>query len=183
MEEVGRERQGTAQLSVHEERNVDQTMNKLKPTSRRKILGLTGFSALMVPAIIYRFGHAAEDGLDEIDQPSTRDDAAFLARAFDMQHKATVSGDQSYGAVVVKNLAIVGQSPSRVIVNHDPTAHAEMEAIRDAANRLGNRNLTGCTLFSSSKACPMCEAAAYWAGVSRMVYGETGNDGGRPGLC
>jgi len=158
-------------------------MKKTNLVSRRKILRLTGCSVLVMPAITYHSEHAGANTLAEIAQPSVRDDAAFVNRAFEMQRMATKTGDQPYGAVVVKDLTIVGQSPSHVVVNNDPTAHAEMEAIRDAANRLGSRNLAGCTLFSSSKACPMCEAAAYWAGISRMVYGESGSDGGHPGLC
>lgn len=100
-----------------------------------------------------------------------------------MRRQAISTGDQGYGALVVRDKLIVGQSPSRVIVNSDPTAHAEMEAIRDAAMRLGSRDLSGCTLYSSSPACPMCEAAAYWANIDRMVYGDSVNDGGRPSLC
>ena len=78
---------------------------------------------------------------------------------------------------------IVGESPSHVVVHRDPTAHAEMEAIRDAARRLDSRDLSNCVLYSSSPACPMCEAAAYWAGIERMVYGRGARDGGRPSLC
>ncbi len=100
-----------------------------------------------------------------------------------MRDRAITLGDQGYGAIIVKDLNIVGQSPSHVILKGDPTAHAEMEAIRDAASRLGSRDLSGCTLYSSSRACPMCEAAAYWAGIDRMVYGEAISDGGRPELC
>lgn len=120
---------------------------------------------------------------DIIVQPESGDDTAFIARAFEMQRRALDSGDQGYGAIVVRDGIIVGQSPSHVVVNRDPTAHAEMEAIRDAARRLDTRDLSGCTLYSSSPACPMCEAAAYWAGIDRMVYGRAARDGGSPQLC
>lgn len=101
-----------------------------------------------------------------------------------MRRLAIDSGDQGYGSVVVRDGFIVGQSPSHVIVHHDPTAHAEMEAIRNAAARLGSRNLSGCTLYSSPPACPMCEAAALLGeNIDRMVYGAAMNDGGRPSLC
>ena len=59
---------------------------------------------------------------------------------------------------------IVGEAPSRVVTASDPTAHAEMEAIRDAARRLRSRDLSGCVLVSTSRPCRMCEAAAGWAG-------------------
>ena len=120
---------------------------------------------------------------DSITQPAKPSDSAFIARSFEMRHMAIELGDQGYGAVVVRESSIVGQSPSHVILNGDPTAHAEMEAIRDAAKRLGSRDLSGCTLYSSSRACPMCEAAAYWAGITRMVYGDAITDAGHPSLC
>ncbi len=120
---------------------------------------------------------------DSISQPAKPNDRSFISRSFEMQRLAIELGDQGYGAVVVRESRIVGQSPSHVILNRDPTAHAEMEAIRDAAKRLGSRDLSGCTLYSSSRACPMCEAAAYWAGITRMVHGKAIADAGHPSLC
>ena len=152
-------------------------------TTRRALLGLAGIVALVFPVFGSRRGYAASSRSDDIEQPSGRSDRSFIDRAFEMRRQAIEIGDQGYGAVVVRDGVIVGQSPSHVIVHHDPTAHAEMEAIRDAAARLGSRNLNGCTLYSSSPACPMCEAAAYWGNIDRMVYGEAISDGGRPSLC
>lgn len=126
---------------------------------------------------------AGSETMEIIEQPETSDDEAFIARAFVMQANAVESGDQSYGAIVVREGEIVGQAPSRVVVARDPTAHAEMEAIRDAARRLDSRDLSRCTLYSSSPACPMCEAAAYWAGIERMVSGKNASEGGYPRLC
>ena len=96
-----------------------------------------------------------------------------------LRDEAARGGDQPYGAVVVKNGRIVGEAPSRVVSAHDPTAHAEMEAIRDAARKLATRDLSGCDLYGSSRACRMCEAAAYWVGISRLFHGEDAA-GGRP---
>ena len=152
-------------------------------TTRRTLLSLAGAVALVFQAFGSRRVYAAQTSSDNIDQPSKRNDQSFIERAFEMRRQAVETGDQGYGAVVVRDGVIVGQSPSHVIVHHDPTAHAEMEAIRDAAARLGSRNLDGCTLYSSSPACPMCEAAAYWGNIDRMVYGEAISDGGRPSLC
>lgn len=118
-----------------------------------------------------------------IPQPDRPGPPAFIERAFAMRDQAAQSGDQAYGAVVVKDGRIVGQSPSRVILDRDPTAHAEMAAIRDAARRLGRRDLGGCTLYSSSRPCPMCEAAAYWAGIDGLVHGRGITDAGAPRLC
>jgi len=138
-------------------------------------MSLAGAVVLVFQAFGSRRVYAARASSDNIDQPAGRSDRSFIGRAFEMPRQAIEIGDQGYGAVVVRDGVIVGQSPSRVIVHHDPTAHAEMEAIRDAAARLGSRNLDGCTLYSSSSACPMCEAAAYWGNIDRMVYGTAIN--------
>jgi tRNA(Arg) A34 adenosine deaminase TadA len=119
---------------------------------------------------------------DAIAQPNPASPQAFMDRAFAMKLLAEQSGDQAYGAVVVRAGMIVGQAPNAVITKKDPTAHAEMEAIRDAARRLGQRELGDCELYSSSRPCPMCEAAAYWAGIGRMVHGAGLSDAGPPRL-
>ena len=77
--------------------------------------------------------------------------------------EALRAGDQPFGAVVLRAEVVVGAAPSRVVTASDPTAHAEMEAIRDAARRLRARDLSGCGLVSTTRPCRMCEAAAGWA--------------------
>ena len=103
-----------------------------------------------------------------------------MRRAEALRDEAVRAGDQAFGAVVMREAEIVGAAPSRVVTATDPTAHAEMEAIRDAARRLGTRDLSGCVLVSTSRACRMCEAAAAWAGISRMVYGAALTEAGAP---
>ncbi len=103
-----------------------------------------------------------------------------MARARELRESAQRNGDQPYGAVVWRDGAIVGEAPSRVVLHNDPTAHAEIEAIRDAAKRLGARDLSGCVLVSTSRPCRMCEAAAGWARIDRMVHGDALTDAGRP---
>jgi tRNA(Arg) A34 adenosine deaminase TadA len=127
-----------------------------------------------------RMSQAADDS---IIQPDSKSDSAFIARAFDMRRLANDIGDQPYGAVVVKDGEIIGQSPSRVIVDHDPTAHAEMSALRDAARRNRAGVLSGAKLYSSSHPCAMCEAAAAWVGIVAMIHGEQATDAGRPDSC
>lgn len=158
-------------------------MDKMTSSKRRAFLNLTGLAGLLLPFLALQKAKATTVKPADIEQPPGRDDQAFIRRAFEMRDKAVSLGDQAYGAVVVRDGVIVGQSPSHVIVHQDPTAHAEMEAIRDAAKRLGSRDLSDCTLFSSSPACPMCEAAAYWANIERMVSGASVSDGGPPSLC
>ena len=107
-------------------------------------------------------------------------DDRFMRRAFEFKNAAIASGDQPYGAVVIKDDQVVGRGPSQVIVNGDPTAHAEMVAIRDAARTLGTRSLEGCIIYATSRPCAMCETAAYWANISHIYFGDELNDGGRP---
>jgi len=103
-----------------------------------------------------------------------------MHRASEMRAEAIRTGDQPFGAVVLRGDRIVGEAPSRVVVAGDPTAHAEMEAIRDAARSLRSRDLSGCLLISTSRPCRMCEAAARWAQIERMVHGDNLTDAGRP---
>ncbi len=128
-------------------------------------------------------GARAQPGDAPIVQPAKPGPAAFAARAADMRRLAVQRGDQAYGAVVVMNGRIVGEGVSAVITDRDPTAHAEMQAIRDAARRLGTNDLSGCDLYGTSRACPMCAAAAYWARIGRLYHGDGPTNDGPPRLC
>ncbi len=81
-----------------------------------------------------------------------------------------------FGAVVVKNGEIVGRWRNKVTSTNDPTAHAEMVAIRDACQNLWNFQLDGCELYTSCEPCPMCLGAIYWARFDRVYYGNTKQD-------
>ena len=104
----------------------------------------------------------------------------FIDAAFKMKEEAVRGGDQAYGAVVVKDRRIIGFGPSRVVLRRDATAHAEREAIREAQARLGSQDLAGCLLYSSSRPCSNCEAAAVEAKIARMYYGREATDAGAP---
>lgn len=138
------------------------------------------FAAAPLSVIALR-GARAEDKGVQTPLAETAEER-FITMAFEMKSRATAEGDQPYGAVVVKGDEIVAAAPSRVVTRSDPTAHAEMEALRDAAQQLSSRDLSGCLLYSSSRPCPMCEAAAYWAGIERFYHGQTIADGGVPML-
>ena len=155
------------------------------PWSRRRRNFLIAAGPTLLGTVTLPRSALADSGTQEpIRQPDNPTPNAFISRAFEMRDLATANGDQGYGALIVNGAGeIVGQAPSRVVTGTDPTAHAEMEAIRDAARRLGNRDLSGHVMYSSSRPCPMCEAGAYWAGVSKMIHGRDGNDSGNPGLC
>jgi len=98
-----------------------------------------------------------------------------------MKRLAQSWGDQPYGAVLVMGDTLAGEGPSRVVKHQNPDAHAEREAIRDAQQRLGRANLQGAILYSTSRPCSLCEAAASRAGVSRMYFGPSLTDAGMPG--
>ena len=115
-----------------------------------------------------------------ITQPTQADSKHFMERAMEMRRLAVASGDQGFGAIIVKGGEIVGQAPSRVIVRHDPTAHGEMEAIRDAGRRLGTNDLSGCVMYTTARPCRMCETAGYWANLARVYYGSEMTDAGPP---
>ena len=112
--------------------------------------------------------------------PTFVPDSRWYAAALAMRELAERSGDQPYGAVVVLGDAIVGAAPSRVVRRGDADAHAEREALRDAQQRLGRASLAGSVLYSTSRPCGACEAAAGRAGIERMVYGPALIDAGRP---
>ena len=95
-----------------------------------------------------------------------------------MKDDAVRAGDQPFGAVLVKDSRILGFGPSRVVLKKDATAHAEREAIREAQARLGRSDLSGAILYSSSRPCSACEAAAAEANIARMIHGREATDAG-----
>ena len=107
-------------------------------------------------------------------------DLGFMHEALSIARAAAQRGEVPVGAVVVREGAVIGRGGNSPIAHNDPTAHAEMEAIRDAARRLGTRDLSGCELYGTSRACPMCEGAAYWARIARLRHGEAIVDAGAP---
>lgn len=151
--------------------------------ARRWLLAASGALAFFLGSGRRKAVGAGQQAVEPILQPASPSDSAFIERAFEMRQLALDLGDQAYGAVVVRDGRIIGQSWSRVILDQDPTGHAEIAAIRDAARRLKSRDLSGAVLYSSSRPCPMCEAAAYWAGIEKMVHGRSASDAGRPRLC
>ncbi len=148
-----------------------------KPQASRR----TCLSAIAGAAIAL-VGDKRPSAAAETAQPGEASPRAFMERAFLMKETAQEAGDQGYGAVVVRDGVVIGQAPSRVVTAGDPSAHAEMEAIRHAARSTGSRNLSGAVLYSSSRPCPMCEAAASFAGISEMVHGRALTSAGRPRL-
>ena len=101
----------------------------------------------------------------------TEQDLGFLRQAIELAAKNVETGRGGpFGAVVVRKGEVVGTGVNRVTSTPDPTAHAEVEAIRDACRAMGTFSLAGCTIYSSCEPCPMCLAAIYWARLDRLVF-------------
>ena len=92
------------------------------------------------------------------------------------------NGGGPFGAVIARDGEIIATGVNRVTANCDPTAHAEVSAIRAAAQKLGTFNLSGCDIYSSCEPCPMCLGAIYWARLDRLFYGNTKADAARIGF-
>lgn len=104
------------------------------------------------------------------------EDARFMQMAIDLSIENIETGGGPFGAVIVRNGEVIATGANRVVPNADPTAHAEVMAIRNACTKLGTFQLTDCTIYSSCEPCPMCLSALYWAGVKRICYGNTKDD-------
>ena len=128
---------------------------------------------------------AAQTGatLPPIVQPPEKTKAGFLARARALRDQAVKEGDQAYGAVVVRDGVIVGEGRNYVLLQSDPTAHAELLAVRDAARRLNKRDLSDCDVYSTATPCPMCQGALYWARIRRYHNESTPESGVAPKLA
>ena len=106
----------------------------------------------------------------------------FMREAIELSKKNVENGGGPFGAVIVKDGKIVGKGVNNVVTHTDPTAHAEVMAIRDAAANLGTYDLSGCTIYTSCEPCPMCLGAVYWAHLSKMYYGNTKEDAAKVGF-
>lgn len=101
----------------------------------------------------------------------------FLERAIELSREGMQKGDGGpFGAVIVRNGEIIAEGNNRVLVDNDPTAHAEVTAIRRACATLGRFDLSDCELYTSCEPCPMCLGAIYWARPKAVYYANTKND-------
>lgn len=104
-------------------------------------------------------------------------DLQFIKAAIDIAYKGVTKNEGGpFGAVIVQDGIVIGQGNNKVISSNDPTAHAEMVAIRDACQHLKSHQLIGCTIYASCEPCPMCLGAIYWARPDRIVFACTRQD-------
>jgi tRNA(Arg) A34 adenosine deaminase TadA len=97
-------------------------------------------------------------------------DREYLELAIDTAFRNIAEGGGPFGAVIACHGRLVARAANMVVPSHDPTAHAEIEAIRQASALLGTHDLSDCVLYASCEPCPMCLGAIYWAGIRRVVY-------------
>lgn len=100
----------------------------------------------------------------------------FMRRAIACSCENITLGGGPFGAVIVKDGRIVAEGANKVTINNDPTAHAEVMAIRNAAAALNDFNLAGCEIYTSCEPCPMCLSAIYWARIDKIWYANTKTD-------
>lgn len=101
----------------------------------------------------------------------------FMKKAIELS-KTNVAGAKGgpFGAVVVFNGQIIGEGTNKVTTNNDPTAHAEVEAIRAACKKMNNFDLSGAVIYTSCEPCPMCLSAIYWARIDKIYFANTRSD-------
>jgi tRNA(Arg) A34 adenosine deaminase TadA len=100
----------------------------------------------------------------------------FMKMAIGLSIEGIKQGSASFGAVIVKDGRVIGKGYNTTKLSHDPTAHGEINAIRDACKNLGTMSLHKCDLYTNADPCPMCFSAAYWAGIENIYYGVTKED-------
>ena len=106
----------------------------------------------------------------------TETDRKFMRQAIDLSIENVCNGGGPFGAVIVRNGEVVATGVNNVVPHCDPTAHAEVSAIRKACQKVGDFKLDGCTIYTSCEPCPMCLSAIYWSGIERIFYGNTKQD-------
>lgn len=100
----------------------------------------------------------------------------FMRKAIELSIESVKNGGGPFGAVIVKDGKIISMSSNSVTKDNDPTAHAEVNAIRQAASKLGTFDLSGCEIYSSCEPCPMCLGAIYWAKIDTLYFANTKDD-------
>lgn len=113
---------------------------------------------------------------DEVFTGYCAEDEKYMQMAIDLSVENVANGGGPFGAVIVRDGKVLATGVNRVTANNDPTAHAEVSAIRAACAAVGDFKLAGATVYSSCEPCPMCLSALYWAGVQRICYGNTKAD-------
>jgi len=106
----------------------------------------------------------------------------FMLRAIKLSKESIVKNGGPFGCIIVKNAKIIAEGSNKVTTNNDPTAHAEIVAIRNACQKLQTFDLNGVELYTSCEPCPMCLSAIYWSHIDKIYYGNTRLDAAKIGF-
>ena len=109
-------------------------------------------------------------------------DEQLMRRAIALSVESVAKGGGPFGAVIARDGEIVAEASNSVTIDHDPTAHAEVNCIRRAAARLGTFDLSGCVIYTSCEPCPMCLGAIYWAHLDKIYYANDRKDAANIGF-
>lgn len=154
---------------ANEETSLDRLFATARTVDRRHFLAV-GAGAVAAASI-------AGDA-EAKPAPLNDDDRKYMAQAIEMMRKAGVveRTGGAFGAVIVRNGEVLSSTGNSVLRDNDPSAHAEVNAIRAACKKIGAPNLKGATMYTSCECCPMCYATAYWARLDRIVYAASWTD-------
>lgn len=154
-----------------------EALRRQAVSRRHFLIGLSGLFLSAAEGSVLIKGVWATDRA-AADKPFDRQMAErFMRRAIELSRKGMEAGDGGpFGAVIADDERIVAEGWNMVIVTKDPTAHAEVVAVRAATKSLGNFSLKGCDLYTSAQPCPMCLGAIYWARIDRVYYGNSVED-------
>lgn len=153
-----------------DETSLDTLFASARVVHRRNFL-TAGTAALMAAG-------GSDIALAKDDKAATDQDRKFMSQAVELMRKAGVVEKTGgpFGAVVVMNGEVLSSSGNSVLRDNDPSAHAEVNAIRIACKKAGSPHIKGATLFSSCEPCPMCYSTAYWARVGKIYYAASWTD-------
>jgi guanine deaminase len=119
---------------------------------------------------------------DHIPANEQRAHREFMAQAIDLCLGNIQEGGGPFAAIIVKGGQVIAEGANRVIATNDPTAHAEMQAIRIACKKLGDFELKDCDLYTTCEPCPMCLGAIYWSRIGRVFFGSGAADAAKIGF-
>lgn len=116
------------------------------------------------------------------NRESMTDNEKYMQLAIEKSIENVENGGGPFGAVIVKNGEVIAATSNSVTIDNDPTAHAEVNAIRQACRKLGTFDLSGCEIYASCEPCPMCLASIYWARIGKLYYANTKSDADKIGF-
>lgn len=116
------------------------------------------------------------------NKESMTDNEKYMQLAIEKSIENVENGGGPFGAVIVKNGEVIAATSNSVTIDNDPTAHAEVNAIRQACRKLGTFDLSGCEIYASCEPCPMCLASIYWARIGKLYYANTKSDADKIGF-